>query len=131
VITDAHGRFRHMIGRGASRRMWFVYRSGTAAAASSLRVRVKAPISLHASRHSLRNGQKVMFRGRVGGRAHARGLLVQLQYPVGRGGRFHYAYRFTRTLSTRTYQLRARLPPQRGFPFVAGASRRVVVRVAG
>jgi hypothetical protein len=143
VITNARGHFAHTIGRGKSRRVWFVYRSGSAAAASNVLVRVRAPIVMRASRHSLRNGQKVLFRGRIGGRASARGLIVELQYPagrgwqtfattrVGRGRRFRYAYRFTRTFGTRTYQLRARLPSQRGFPFVTGVSHRVRVRVAG
>jgi hypothetical protein len=141
--TDADGRFTYAVPTGASRRLWFVHRAGAGAAADKVDVRVRAPVKMRPSRRRLRNGEATTFRGRIGGGGDRSGLLVELQFresghwhtftttPVKAGGRFHYRYRFTRTTGTRTYRLRARMPTQRGFPLVAGASRSVRVRVSG
>jgi hypothetical protein len=143
VVTDAQGRFAYRLGRGASRRVWFVHRAGGASVAASVVVRVRAPVALRASRRSLRNGQTVVLRGRVRGASRVRGLVVEVQAVVdrrwqtvatrrtGRGGAFRYAYRFKRTVGVRTYRLRARLPGQPGSPFATGASRPVRVTVVG
>jgi hypothetical protein len=144
IATDADGRYEFKLPTGASRRVWFVYRTAAGAAADYVDALVRAPVTMRASRRSLRNGQSTLFRGRVGGRADREGLIVQLQYPTGRGhwetfattsvsakGRFSYPYRFTRTVGTHTYRVRARVPEQRGWPFVAGASKRLRVRVRG
>jgi hypothetical protein len=141
ITTDASGRFSYELGRGPSRRVWFVHRVGGAAAAASVRVRVRAPVALRAAPRVLGNGQTVVLRGRLGGSNRTRGLLVELQYPRGRrwftfattrvrrAGRFRYGYRFTRTFRSRVYRLRARVPAQRGYPFATGASRPVRVQV--
>jgi hypothetical protein len=143
IRTDAHGRFRYKLPVGVSRRVWFVRRSGGAAASSYVDARVRAPVTMRSSRHVLRNGQATRFGGRVSGTDDTGGLIVELQYPqrggwqtfatthVRSNGRFRYRYRFTRTFGSRTYRLRARVPAQRGFPFVAGMSRTVHVRVTG
>ena len=143
IATDAGGRFVYQLPAGVSRRVWFVHRTGGGAAAANVDMLVRAPVTLRSSRRSLRNGEATRFRGRVGGSADTGGLVVELQYPqrggwqtfattqVGRKGRFRYRYRFTRTVGTRTYRLRARVPAQRGYPFVPGASRTVRVRVGG
>lgn len=142
IATDESGRYAYKLPVGASRRFWFVHRTGAGAAADNVDVRVRAPVKMRSSRRSLRNGEATRFKGRVGG-DDTRGLLVELQYPqrggwqtfatdrVGRKGRFRYRYRFTRTVGTRIYRLRAKVPAQRGYPFVAGASRTVRVRVSG
>jgi hypothetical protein len=141
VVTDAAGRFAYVIPPGPSRRVWFVYRTGRAAAAASVTVHVRAPVALRASRKSLHNGQTVMLRGRL--RGARRGVLVELQAQRGRRwqtfattragkrGRFHYAYRFTRTVGVQRYRLRARVGAQLGSPFANGASKPVLLRVRG
>ena len=143
VTTDANGRFAYKPDEGASRRVWFVHRTGGAAAAANVDLRVRAPVRFRSTRRALRNGQSTLFRGRIGGASDTGGLIVELQYPqrsrwqtfatvhVGREGRFRYRYRFTRTVGSRIYRLRARVPAQRGYPFVAGKSRKVRVLVAG
>jgi hypothetical protein len=143
VVTDANGRFSFRLGPGASRRIWFVHRAGGVSAAAAVVVRVRAPVRVRASSRSLRNGQTLVLRGRLGGHLRTRGLLVEFQVRRGRSwstfatsrtvraGRFRYAYRFTRTFGVQTYRFRARLPAQRGSPFSTGSSRRVTVRVVG
>jgi 5-hydroxyisourate hydrolase-like protein (transthyretin family) len=142
VTTSKSGRFTYKLATGASRRLSFVSRVPGGAVSKSLLVQVRAPVSLRRSKARLRNGEKLLLRGRVGGGGRD-GLLVELQAKrgrswqtfatthTGRRGRYRYAYRFTRTFGTRVYRLRARVPQQRGYAFVAGASRQVRVRVSG
>jgi hypothetical protein len=143
IVADARGRFSYMLRPGPSRRVWFVHRAGGTSVAASVLVRVRAPVTLRASPRSLRNGQAVTLRGRLGGQARARGLLVVLQARGDKGwitfattrtsrrGRFQYSYQFTGTVGVHTYGMRARVPAQRGSAFAAGASQVVRVRVVG
>jgi len=141
VVTDAGGRFSYRMRSGPSQRVWFVYRPG--AAAASVRVRVRAPLSLHASPHSLRTGETVTLRGRLRARPRHRGALVLLQARrskrwqtfgtthTRRKGRFSFDYRFVGTSGAQTYRLRARMPAHHGSAFATGTSRVVAVRVRG
>ncbi len=99
-------------------------------------------VSLHGSRHSLENGQVLGLRGHVLGVSV--GTLVELQARVGprqwitfgvavtrAGGRFSYAYRFTRTTGSQIYWLRARLPRESGHSSPPKLSRAIHVRVSG
>jgi hypothetical protein len=141
--TDARGRFSYKVPKGESRRLWFVHRTGKGGAADHVDLRVRAPVSMRSSKRSLRNGEATLFHGQIRSSGDKRGLLVELQYPqggtwqtfatvnAGKRGRFAYRYRFTRTVGTFTYRLRARVPAQRGYPFYPGASRRIKVRVSG
>jgi hypothetical protein len=143
VTTDAAGGFTYVIEPGPTRRLWFVHRDGSSAAAASVLVRVRALVGLRASPRSLRNGETVELEGRIGGRPLLARLLVELQARrgsgwqtfattrAGRGGAFTYRYRFTRTVGTQVYRLRARVPAQPGYPYAAGGSRPVRVRVSG
>jgi 5-hydroxyisourate hydrolase-like protein (transthyretin family) len=141
VVTDAAGRFSYVAPAGPSRRLWFVYRVGGAAAATHVDVRARATVTLRGSRRALRNGQTLVMSGRIG--SGRRGVLVELQARrgarwqtfattrAGRDGRYRYAYRFTRTTGVQRYSLRARVPGQPGYPFAAGAAQPIVVRVTG
>jgi hypothetical protein len=144
VVTDANGEFEYRLGEGPSRRIWFVHRSGPTAAAASVAVRVRAPVSLRASRRSLRNGQAVSFHGAIGGSTGGAGTLVEVQVRregrweallgtarTGKGGRFHDGYRFRYSEGVQVYSFRAHVPAQRGYPFAPGSSRPVRVRVRG
>ncbi|HMJ02415.1 MAG TPA: hypothetical protein VK506_05710 [Conexibacter sp.] len=143
VVTDARGRFSYALKPGPSRRVWLVHRSGQGVAADSVIVRVRAKLRLRVSKRSARTGQSVDFIGRAIGRPLRQRLLVELQARRGpgwqtfattradRGGEFRYRYRFTRTVGTFTYQIRARVPGQPGYPYAAGGSGAVSVRVTG
>jgi hypothetical protein len=143
TTSDGQGRFSYTLGPGASRRVWFVHRGVGQSAAAAVALRVRAPVTLRASRRSLRNGQRLALRGRLGGTVQVRGLLVEMQavrdghwVPFGitytrSGGRFHFSYRFINTVGVRTYTIRARVIAQVGSPFETGSSRPVRVRVVG
>lgn len=144
VLTDERGRFSYRIDRrGVSRRLWFVHRTASGEASTSVTVRVRAPASLKAKPAVLRNGQTVVLHGRVGGGSRAQGILIEVQAKRGNGyqtfgttrirkqGRFKYKYRFTRTFGLQRYELRVKVPEQRGYPYATGASRPVTVTVLG
>jgi hypothetical protein len=145
VVTDPRGRFSYRVPAGPSRRIRFAHRAASGAVvARSVRLRVRAPVRLRASRRSLRNGQRLLLRGTLPGRPRPRGgVLVELQAwrtgrwqtfattEAGPRGRFSRGYRFTRTVGRQTYRLRARVPHQPAYPYAAGASRAIAVTVSG
>lgn len=140
IATDDAGVFSFPLDPGPSRILRFVYRAGDRAASASVAVRVRAPLSLHASRRRIQPSGVVAFGGRLAKGARWRGVLVELQAMRGRryqtfattrtrrDGSFRYRYRFSAG-SGGTYALRARVPRQAGLPFATGATRTVHVRV--
>jgi hypothetical protein len=107
-------------------------------------VKRRAPVRLTGNRTSLRTGQWLRFRGRLlHGPIPPQGVLVEIQARRITGwqtfgttranhkGRFHYRYRFSRTLGVQRYSFRARVPRQPTYPYAAGISKRFSVRVAG
>jgi hypothetical protein len=113
------------------------------ASSDPLELRVRAGMTLHVSRRSLRNGQRLVFTGRVLGALPAAGIAVTLQAKVGRhyrsfrqlrassgtGGRIRTAYRFERTTGPVRYRFRLKVVRQAGLPFQSGASPVVAVSV--
>jgi hypothetical protein len=104
---------------------------------------VRAGLTLHVDRHRLRNGQRLVFTGRVLGTLPAQGIAVTLQAKVGRhyrsfrqlrassgtAGRIRTAYRFERTTGPVRYRFRLKVVRQAGLPFQGGASPVVTVFV--
>jgi hypothetical protein len=105
---------------------------------------VPAVTAFKANHRSLRNGQTVTFSGRlrtlpvpVGGKL----LELQVRLPAGwqtfrtmrtdATGRWTARYHFTRTGGVQHYRFRARLPEEASYPFAAGVSRPLVVKVRG
>lgn len=118
--------------------------TGPFACSKPLAVRVTAGVTLRVHPRLLDNGHTVRLRGRLfgGRRARGRSVVVEARAKGGRrrwtpvtvlharkGGRFHFRYRFARTYQTTRYFFRARVPRQRGFPYVSGHSARVPVLV--
>ena len=100
--------------------------------------------SLRVSRRRVLNGQAVAFAGRLrtlpvipGGK------LVELQVRLSKrwqtfrttrtdpAGRWAIRYRFKRTRGEQRFRFRVGLPREAGYPFGAGASRSLTVRVRG
>jgi 5-hydroxyisourate hydrolase-like protein (transthyretin family) len=138
VTTNADGRFSYVVGKGPSRRITFVHRVAEGAVVGSAVLRVRAPVRLSGSRRSLRNGDTLKLRGRLGAPPYpARGALVELQAKrtsgwqtfgttrTDRSGRFRYDYTFTRTVGATVYKMRARVPEQPSYPYATGGSRTV------
>jgi hypothetical protein len=146
VQSDAMGRFSYTAAGTASRTLRFVYRGSPLMlpAQGQVAIVVPAATSLRVSRRRVLNGQSVMFRGRIESLPlPAGGKLIQLEVRLpGRWqtfrtartdqtGRWAVRYRFTRTRGVQRYRFRAALPPEAGYPFGAGTSKSLRVRVRG
>jgi hypothetical protein len=145
AVTRASGRFALRVPAGPSRTLWIGVRARATdtrfLCSKPLRLGVRAAASLHASRTRLSGPGSVRFSGRLrGGHVPARGKIVVLQgredgrwhtfanTRTNRRGRFHARYRFRGVPGT--YPVRALIPADASYPFAAGASRAVAIRVS-
>jgi hypothetical protein len=147
VTTNDKGRFSFRLPRGPSRRVHVVSRTLAGSASRSVRIRVRAPVRVHASRKHLSNGDRLVLRGKLGRPVPRRGVLVELQARRETGwqtfgtarsnrsksgrGKFHFPYTFTRTAGVERFRFRARVPRQSNYPYAPGASKPVGVTVVG
>jgi hypothetical protein len=151
VVTGERGGFELRLGPGPSRRVAVSFTGDGAlgpATRPSLDLRVRSGVSLEAAPLSLRTGQSLRLNGRVRGRGAAiprRGKLVAIQYleaathrwrPVlvtrsDHGGRFRAHYRFRYVDGAASIRLRATALAEERWPYAAGSSRPVTVRVSG
>jgi hypothetical protein len=146
VVTDRAGTFRYVTTAIRSRTIRFGYRAVLAdtafAATKDVGLGVIARLGLSPSRKALRNGQSVVFRGSVASAPANARKVIELQVRKGsqwmtfrstrlRKGRFSERYRFTRTRGRVTYQFRARMRQEAGFPFLTSHSKTVKVTVRG
>jgi hypothetical protein len=105
---------------------------------------VRAASSIRVSRSRVRNGQGVLFSGRVASRPlPPSGKLIEMQAHFrgrwrtfstlrsDRAGRWRFRYRFGATLGRVTYRFRAGLPSEGGYPFISGRTRVARVLVIG
>jgi hypothetical protein len=146
ATTDRDGRFRYVVRATRNRDLLFRYAGSRriAAAAAGFRMRVPATSSLQVNRSTVRNGQEIVFTGRVASRPlPANGKLLEMQahfrsrwrtfstLRTDRAGAWKFRYRFGATLGRVTYRFRARLPSEGGYPFIGGHSRVAKVVVLG
>jgi hypothetical protein len=144
--TGADGSFAYTATGVANRTLRFAYAGspGILPTHSDLAMTVPASTELRVNRHKLRNGQTVIFRGPVQtGPVPPEGKLLEMQVrQPGRwqtfktvrsdaAGQFEVRYTFRRTSGVFDYRFRVRLPAEAGYPFTAGVSRVVTVRVKG
>ena len=103
-----------------------------------VRVKVRAGVRFAIRPRHLRNGETIRLGGHVVGRplptpgksvaimARARGAAAWTTVTRMRTdsrGQFRFVYRFRRTFTTTTYEFRAVVPRERGYPFLRGWSR--------
>jgi hypothetical protein len=146
VQTAADGAFSYVATGIANRTLRFVYAGspGVLPTQSELAMSVPASTELRVNRRKLRNGQTVIFRGPVRTvPLPPEGKLLEMQVrQPGRwqtfktvrsdaAGQFEVRYTFRRTSGVIDYRFRVRLPAEAGYPFTAGVSRVVTVRVTG
>ncbi len=140
VATDKNGNFSVRLPSGPSREIQATATVDGAASVGVLRVSVAAPVRLRANRTSTRNHRSVTFTGTVPGTPKGARTRVDLQAfggghwltfasPTLKNGKFSASYRFTRTFSAATYRFRAVLRSDEDFPYAAGRSREVRIRV--
>jgi len=146
ATTGTNGKFHYVVKASRNRDLLFRYRGSRriGSATSDFLLLVPADTTIRPDRRRLRNGQQVLFTGRVTTRPlPSAGKLVEMQahfrgrwrtfstVRAARGGRWRFPYRFGSTLGRVTYRFRARLPAEGGYPFINGNSRVVKVVVVG
>jgi hypothetical protein len=146
ATTDGDGKFKYLVKATRNRELVFRYGGSRriGSATSDFVLLVPASTSIRPDRKRLRNGQQVLFTGRVRTRPlPSVGKLVEMQayfrgrwrtfstVRAGNGGGWRFQYRFGGTVGSVTYSFRARLPSEGGYPFISGNSRVVSVVVVG
>jgi hypothetical protein len=146
ATTNEFGGFRYVVRAIRNRALTFRYAGSRRIGAATARFRLRVPgtTSIRVNRKKVRNGQGVLFSGRVLTRpVPADGKLLEMQaYFRGRWrtfatlrtdgrGRWRFRYQFGATLGRVTYRFRAQLPYEGGYPFVTGRSRVAKVVVLG
>ena len=150
VLTDANGRFRTKIPAGPSRRVTVQFR-GTQKYLPAHKpagvFNVRSKTSFRTSREELKEGQRVVFAGRVahrGARIPPGGKLIELQVRVqtrrwdtvreafrtDANGRYRLGYRFGRHyVSDAQFRFRVKVQSEGDWPFEGGisAQRKVTV----
>jgi hypothetical protein len=144
--TDGDGRYSYTATGSTDRTLRFAYAGSplTLPAQSEIRMTVPALTSLRVNSRRVLNGQAASFTGRVRTLpAPTGGKLVELQVRLSRrwqtfrttrtdaAGRWVIQYRFKRTRGVQRFRFRARLPHEANYPFAAGGSRSLTVRVRG
>jgi len=146
LLTDQQGRFSYRLPAGPSRVLRFAHGGDSVLLPAALdgSTLVPAAVTLAASRSLLRNGQAVLFSGRLlGGHVPAGGRTVALQ-AFFRGawrtfatprtnsiGGWRHLYRFGATRTRTVYRFRVVIPREAGHPFETGYSRVIAVTVLG
>jgi hypothetical protein len=144
--SDGRGRFSLPVSPGPSRSIRFSWDGTPLVKPASGEVRMLAPAasSIAVDRRNVRNGDAVVFKGRlIGADVPAGGKLVDLQAYYRGGwrtfatprtdsrGRWAYRYRFGATRGVVRYRFRARIPREAAYPYELGYSRRLGVTVRG
>jgi hypothetical protein len=144
--TDSEGKYRYAAPGSSNRTVRFAFAGSSLVLPTQATVTMTVPAvtSVTVNRRRLRNGQTVTFTGSLQTvPAPSGGKLIELQALLPRGwqtfrtlrtdsvGRWAAKYHFTRTTGIQRYRFRVRLPEEAGYPFAAGHSRTLTVRVRG
>lgn len=148
IVTDDQGRLRWIIPAKFSRTIRYAYKANLKntefQSTSDVVLTVFSKSTLRPSKRSARNGQRVVFGGRLLSKPIPRGgVLIDLQAKVGkrwqtfrtartkRTGRWRIAYRFRSTRGVQRYSFRARVRQDTGYPYAISRTRAVKVTVVG
>lgn len=138
VNTNANGAFAYRAKPGPARLVRFAYRGSalTQPDAKDVELRVRAAVTIRPDRRRARNGDEVIFTGRLrSGPVPEDGKVLALQALTGRGwrtfgtprarakdGRWRFRYRFTGTSVRSRYSFRAVSLAEAGYPYAQGNS---------
>jgi hypothetical protein len=145
VRTDSAGRYRYTVAPGPNRTIEVGYRYNRHQLVRDVRYLARVIPTLKLSRDKVSNGDRIRLFGRLPGPSNEdRIVVLQARYPgkeqrwktfqkarTDERGRFTAPYRFLATFVTTTYGMRALVPKQNGYPFLAGHSRRRPITVLG
>jgi hypothetical protein len=144
--TDANGGYKYSATASTSRTLRFAYGGSPLVlpASSEVHLLVPAVSTLRVSRRRVLNGQSVTFSGRTRTLpVPPGGKLIQLEVWLSKrwqtfrtvrtdaAGLWSIRYRFKRTSGDQRFRFRVELPSEAGYPYEAGSSASVHVRVRG
>jgi hypothetical protein len=142
LATNAVGGFSYRLGSGPSRTVYFIHRVPGGAIVSKVNVNVHVPVRVRINAARLRNGQVIIWKGKLPGPV-PNGLLALVQVWRGRywetfrqigvaqNGSWVGRYRFSFTTGVQHYMFRVLVPHQSLYPYAAGSSRKLAVVVTG
>lgn len=140
VKTEPDGSFRVTVPSGPTRVLQLVD-GGCGAVGAPMSEKVRGTVQARTTTRRVRNKQTARFSGQVLGGYVGRGLPLELQVQVGSAwkdvkavttdakGRYRVSYRFQRTFVRYTYRFRVVTRAGSAWPYVAGRSTQVKVRV--
>jgi hypothetical protein len=145
VKTNTEGRYRYTVAPGPNREIEIGYRYNRHQLQRDVRYFARVAPSLKLSRERVRNGGRIQLFGSLPGPDNEERIVVlQARYPgknqrwktfqnarTNEFGRYSATYRFLATFVTTEYRMRAVVPAQNDYPFLAGHSRRRTIRVVG
>lgn len=145
LTTGSHGEFAYSVAPGPSRTLDLGYRAFSAdsgyAAQTSVKLAVRAGVTLKATPRTLRNRHRVRFSGRVlgGPRPQDASMILYALAPRGRipvtslradsRGRFSFSYRFRTVTERPRFRFEVQVESRPSYPYAAGRSDRVAVVV--
>jgi hypothetical protein len=145
VYTRSSGAFTYRAKPGPARRLRFAFRGSavTRPWTKDVELRVRAAVTIRPDRKRARNGESIVFTGRLrSGPVPSAGKVLALQALTARGwrtfatpraratdGRWRFRYRFTGTNVRARYTFRVVALSEAGYPYAEGRSSttRVVV----
>jgi hypothetical protein len=146
VTTDPAGNFSYTASGTTTRTLRFAYAGSPLILPAEVSVHLDTPAAstLGVDRARVLNGHSVTFSGHVASAPiPTGGKLIQLEVQLtGRwqtfrtvrtdqAGNWSVPYKFARTRGIQWYRFRIELPREAGYPFAAGVSRSIRVRVRG
>jgi hypothetical protein len=146
VRTNGTGEFAYTAPVGPGRALDFHFRGDDTYkhADDQVTLRVPASVSIKVNRHTVRNGKRVRFTGRLQGKPYPpKGKILDLQafyrhrwrtFATPRAalnGKWTYNYRFQATRGTVLYKFRVRVRATSDYPYELGYSKATDVRVVG
>jgi hypothetical protein len=146
--TDALGAISARLGAGPSRIVYLTYwRDPERVVTRAIHLAVKPRVGLRVRpRGELHNGQTLTLRARLVGPYHDRRAVKFLAKPPGGhwvpfstdfvkrtddNGLARVSHTFRRVFGTQRFRFKARVPRQRGYPYLAGDSHVVAKTVSG
>jgi hypothetical protein len=140
AVTGSHGDYRFAIPQGPSRKITVVYRPDQRQMSASVTLLTVVHPTFWARKQVVENKHYAYFEGDIPG-PHNNQVVIVLQVRSGKGwlafrryrtrndGHYELAYKFNRTTSPTTYEMRAQVRQTTGYPYEQGNSDPLLLKV--
>jgi hypothetical protein len=140
AVTGSHGDYRFEIPQGPSRKITVIYRPDQRQMSATATLLTVVHPTFWARKRVVENKHFAYFEGDIPG-PHNNQVVIVLQVRSGKGwlafrryrtrndGHYELAYKFNRTTSPTTYEMRAQVRQTTGYPYEQGNSDPLLLRV--